>query len=293
MRLMALALICIFAFAAAANAEQTLQTFSWDELKAAGKLPANIEVVPKGDKNPFAAIKVVSTSSQPKSVTILVVENPGITESTYAIVGQVRYENDKGKGYLEMWNLFPDGGQYFSRTLAAYGPMKYIQGTSGWRKFVLPFFLQDSPARPNKLIINVVLPARGTVYVGPLKLVQYKKGENPLAIQGAWWDESTGGAIGGIFGGLVGGLGGLIGFLAARGKARGFVMAALNVILFASLASLLVGLFALFRGQPFGVYYALILVGVIGTLVPAFTINKVRKRYEELEFRKMQAADGI
>ena len=68
-----------------------------------------------------------------------------------------------------MWNFFPGGGQYFSRTLADQGPMMKLAGTSGWREFVLPFDATAPPA-PTRLVVNVVLQGRGSVYLGPLEL---------------------------------------------------------------------------------------------------------------------------
>jgi len=58
----------------------------------------------------------------PGTIRVLVIDNPKLAHHTYAIVGRVKYENVKGTGYLEMWNTFPDGGAYFSRTLASGGP---------------------------------------------------------------------------------------------------------------------------------------------------------------------------
>ena len=76
----------------------------------------------------------------------------------------------KGLGHLEMWSHFPDASKYFTRTLADQGPMMKLQATSGWRSFVLPFDATGASSPPGLLVINVVLPGRGTVYLGPLEL---------------------------------------------------------------------------------------------------------------------------
>jgi hypothetical protein len=105
----------------------------------------------------------------PTRVTLLTIERPGIKGPRYGLNGQIRYEGVEGIGYLEMWNHFSDGGQYFSRTLAKEGPMMELHGKSPWRPFVLSFDATGS-APTTRLVFNVVLQGRGVVYLGPVEL---------------------------------------------------------------------------------------------------------------------------
>ena len=110
-------------------------------------------------------------------------------------------------------------------------------------------------------------------------------------VPGAWWDARTAGWIAGIGGTVIGLLGGLIGILASLGRARAFVLtlAAGLVVLGAGLV--LSGLTALVLGQPYAVYYPLLLGGVILTLVMGLNLPGLRRRYEQIELRRMAAMD--
>lgn len=145
--------------------------FRWDELRKQGR--ASGTVLPPGPGFPGHQLKVDNLKPTPSTVTVLTIDKPPIAGPRYVLRGQVRYDNVEGTSYLELWNYFPDGGQYFSRTLADQGPMMKLQGTSGWREFVLPFDATGAPP-PTRLVMNVVLQGRGTVYLGPLRLSDEK-----------------------------------------------------------------------------------------------------------------------
>ena len=109
-----------------------------------------------------------------------------------------------------------------------------------------------------------------------------------------WFDPIRFGALyGGIGGGLLGGLGGILGgatgMLAPKGKGRGFILAAFNLMTLIGVGHLVVGLYAVFTGQPYGIWYPLVLIGGILTIVIGSLRPVVRRRYEEFEARKMEA----
>jgi hypothetical protein len=110
-----------------------------------------------------------------------------------------------------------------------------------------------------------------------------------------WFDPIRFGALyGGVGGGLLGGLGGILGaasgVLAPKGKGRSFILGAFLLLTLIGVANLGVGLYALFTGQPYGIWYPLVLIGAILTIVIGSLRPVVRKRYEEVEARKMEAA---
>ena len=197
-----------------------------------------------------------------------------------------------GDGYLELWNHFPGYGPFFSRTVEDRGPMRALRGSSDWREFVLPFYITGNrDTSPTRLVLNVVLPGKGTVYLGPLRLVQYHGAADPMTAAGAWWSDRTAGWLGGIGGSMLGVLGGVIGLLGGRGKARRLVVALLGFMLVVGVASLIAGLIALLRSQPYGVYYPLVLLGILCTVLPTVMLATVRRRYEQAELRRMNAMD--
>lgn len=256
-----LLILLITLFAVSTHADQVVQEFTWE-----------------GD-----VLRMANESDEPMTKTILEIEAPRITRDEFALIGRVKYENVEGDGYLEMLNHFGERGAFFSRTLANFGPMKKLSGTSDWRTFRLPFTSNPDMPPPERLVVNVVLPGRGTVHLSPLKLVQDGRT--------AWWDSRQAGWLGGILGSSLGILGALIGILASKGKARALVMALYRVMLVFGLFSLLAGLFAALRSQPYHVYYPLLLVGAISMIVMIANRGALRRRYEEQELRRMESLD--
>jgi hypothetical protein len=276
--------------ARSARAEEILREISWSELGRKDELRSGHIVAPN-QETPLEHLKIENHSGQGATYTICIFEVPGVTQSRYAVRGDVSHRGIEGEGYLEMWNVFPDGGKYFTRTIAPSGPLKSLTGDSDWRPFVLPFFITEGDERPERLIVNVVLPGDGVVALSPLRLIQYASHEDPLAQEGQWWGVATGGLVGGVLGSVLGCLGGLIGWFGSKAKARRFVIGALACLMILGIASLVLGGVALFRSQPYTVYYPLVLLGIIATLVPAFALPLARKRYMGLELRKMRAMD--
>ena len=166
--------------------------------------------------------------------------------------------------------------------------MRTITGSSAWRSIVLPFDATGSAARPERLIINVVLPGRGEVTLGALTLVELEPGESPSGVN----DSATFGLWGGIAGATFGIFGGLLGWLGGHGKAKRLVLAGFRVMMAAGGVSLVVGVIAFAQGMPYPMYYPLLLIGVIALLGPASTLPRLTKRYEELELRRMSALDA-
>ena len=282
-----LVLAAVTAFCATlVQGEEVLRTVEWTKVPAGAGFTAELKQSPDGT----TAMHVTSAGA-PVTVTLATIEDPAIGTERYALHGQVRYRDVEGEGYLEMLSYCGDGGPHFSRTVADSGPAKHLQGTSGWRRFVLPFQLNGSPP-PRKLELNLVLPGSGSVTVGPVRLVAYGPGEDPLAAPGQWFGGRGAGLVGGIGGTLVGLLGALIGWLCSRGAARNLVIALLRLMLLIGLACLAVAFFALLRGQPFTVWYPCGLLGVVCTVVPLGLMRTVRTRYQAEEMRKMQAMDA-
>jgi hypothetical protein len=203
----------------------------------------------------------------------------------------VRYEGVAAGSYFEMWSHLREG-TFFTRSLAPNGPMGHLDGASDWRAFTLPFFNREGGAPPVRLVLNLVLAGPGTVEIGPLELVQFQNDEDPLADSGAWWSDRSAGILGAIAGSAMGLLGACIGLLGSAGRAKGFVLGSLWGMGVMGAIAIVFGLAAVASGQPYGVYYPLLLLGVLGASL-GFTLPRaLNRRYEEIELRRMQALDA-
>ena len=273
------ALLALLSLAVATPA--LAQELRWEDLQRQGRISAGTVLPPD-------ALKVEGTRDG-SPVTVLTIDRPTIKGPRYALTGQVRYDGVEGTGYLELWNYFPNGGQYFSRTLAESGPMMKLHGTSGWRPFTLPFDATGAPS-PTRLVFNVVLPAGGVVYLGPLRLTDAPGGQEPAEGISTSQAAPTN-FLGGIAGALVGGVGALIGVLTAMGRARRVVTVAAAGLIVGGTLAFLAGILAVTRSQPSAVSYPLLLVGFIATVVPLSSMSAIRRRYQEIELRAMRARD--
>ncbi len=265
--------------------------FRWEELAAQGK-------VVNGTVDRAGRLTVRNDRSEPRTITVLTVDDPGITQPTYAFWGEVSYKDVEGQGCLEMWSYFPDGSHFFSRTLAVTGPLQSLSGSSDRRPFILPFYLKDDAGRPSKLVLNVVLPGKGSVTLDTVQLLEYASGTDPLKAMGllqtgaAWWDDRMGGLVGGTIGAVFGLLGAAVGVFAGRGKARDFVMGVCWAMRLVGVVCLVFGLLALVRSQPYGVWFPLLLPGILLLALGFGLVPTIRKRYDALELSRMQAKDA-
>lgn len=280
--------LCVLLFslqAALACASNVVQDLSWLALKKAG-------AVRSGDVS-AGQVRLENVNTSAVSFPLIVLEKPVITKLAYALTGRIRYEGVEGGGYLEMWNVFPGDQRYFSRTMAKDGPMKGLLGSSDWRPFVLPFFNQEGGNQPVRLELNLVLLGKGVVMISDLQLKQYEANENPMLDEGrSWWTERTSGLVFGTLGACIGLLGFVVGILTSAGKARSLVMALLNLFLVVGVASFAGGIVAYLQNQPYAVFYPLLLIGLLCTVIPLGLRRSIRKRYEDLELRKMRSMDA-
>ena len=167
--------------------------------------------------------------------------------------------------------------------------MMKLQGTSGWRTFVLPFDATGAPP-PTRLVVNVVLPGRGTVYLGPVELSDERgaAGSQP----GDLPTSRLAGLAGGVAGAVIGGLGALIGILTSLGRARRFVIASATSLIAFGVLAFAAGIVAFATAQSYSsVYPVLLLLGFVSSVVPLGLLPAIRKRYEDLELRTMRAHD--
>jgi len=162
----------------------------------------------------------------------------------------------------------------------------YFDGTSNWKPYEFSTDMRFLNGLPTRLELKLSMPTNGTVYLRPIKLLGAVDSFN------SWWSPQQGGLFGGIGGSLIGCLGGLIGWLVSKGKARNFVLAAVKCFIALGILLTIAGLVAVVFQQPYAVWYALLLPGVILILVFFLNLHSIQRRYDELEIRRMTSIDA-
>ncbi|MFH1176669.1 MAG: hypothetical protein V1750_04605 [Acidobacteriota bacterium] len=169
--------------------------------------------------------------------------------------------------------------------------MRHLGGSRGWRPFVLPFQGRPGAAPPAELVINLVLPAAGRVGIGRLELVQHRSAAGLLALPGQWFGGRAG-WVGGILGTALGLAGALLGLLSARGASRRAVLGLAYGMLASGALLVAAGMAAVATSQPSGIWYSLLLPGVVCVVVVRGLLPALHRRYRELELRRMRSLDA-
>jgi len=236
------------------------------------------------------ALELRATATGPTSFHLVTIDHPQIAGPRYVVSGEVRYQDVEGQGYLEMWTVFPDGQRFFSRTLAAQGPLAALHGESSWRRFELPFDMSGASQAPSRLEINLVLPGRGAVWLGPMHLQRAVAQAEPA--QGGWWSARSGTLLGAMLGSLAGLVGAIIGVLGGRGRARGLVLGLLVGLISVGACLALVGVAAALSSQPRHVWYPLLVIGGASGLIGLVILPTMRRRFAADELRRIEAMDA-
>ncbi|HEY5041727.1 MAG TPA: hypothetical protein VIK53_06955 [Verrucomicrobiae bacterium] len=160
----------------------------------------------------------------------------------------------------------------------------YFNGTQNWDKyyFSLRRAPYDNQTRSDELKLEIFLPSSGTVYLRPIKL---------LGIASNWWSEKEAPWIGAIGGPIIGCLGGLLGWLSGKGKARRLVLTVWKFCIVAGILFLTALFVALATGQPEYVSMPLFVFGIVTTTVFGAIFPTAKRRYDELEIRRMTSVD--
>jgi hypothetical protein len=110
-----------------------------------------------------------------------------------------------------------------------------------------------------------------------------------------WWTAQQAGLIGGVAGSVVGIMGGLLGTIAGiyapQGKLKGLVYGLTATIIGAGGISLITGIVALLLGQPYFVYYPLLLIGSVCVISLGSLVPVIRLRYREADHRRLEAEE--
>ena len=221
---------------------------------------------------------------------VTVLESPPLSGGDIVLSVEVAFAGFADPGFLELWAVYDDGSRFFSRSLDANGVG--VLRSSGDDTVGLAFGLAGTV--PSSLELNAVMPAGGRIEIGAVTLQEF--GAVPALVgddTSAWWSVGTASIVFGVAGALVGVLGALVGSLASRGAARGFVVPTMRVAAFVGIGLAGAGLVALAIGQPYEVWFPLLLLGVIMTFVFGGMSRTVEARYEARELQRMRAFDTV
>lgn len=110
-----------------------------------------------------------------------------------------------------------------------------------------------------------------------------------------WFDGPTAGLIGGIGGSVLGVMGGVFGSLCSwlipKGRGKALLLGMTVAMAVLGVACLLAAATALATGQPFAVWYTFLLPGFLLTILGGVFFFVLRKRFRDVELRKMHAEE--
>jgi hypothetical protein len=103
---------------------------------------------------------------EPTTILLYTIDNIRIDNAQIFYEAKVKCENLNGEAYLEMWCVFKDKGEFFSR-----GFENAISGTTDWETITTPFMLKENEM-PDSFKLNLVVNGSGTVWIDDIKLVK-------------------------------------------------------------------------------------------------------------------------
>ena len=103
-------------------------------------------------------------TTKPIVVQLYSVDDVNVDDTQIVYEANVKSEDLKGQAYLEMWCVFRNKGEYFSR-----GFDSVISGTSDWKTIRTVFNLNKGEI-PDQIKLNVVVNGVGTIWIDDIHL---------------------------------------------------------------------------------------------------------------------------
>ena len=265
---------------------KVLRAYDWNDLVQQHQLSGGEVISIDG----MSVLKIENTNDAPQDIILLKISDASVIKKANILYGEIKHESVSGNSTVMLMSRFPpdaSGGDEINvRQNGAF-----LNGTSNWRPYQFRVtsnsFNRNGLNRmqlPTQLEIHLYLAGPGTVYLRPIKL---------LGFIGSWWLPQQIGLIGGIGGSVIGFFGALLGLLASKGKARNFVLTTMKIFIALGILLTIAGFVAVVSSQPYAVWYALLLPGVILTLVFSLNLPSIQRRYDELEIRRMISVDAM
>ncbi len=265
-------LLCVAATVTAQ--EKVLKVYEWKDL--AGQIP-NSQII---SMDGMSVLKIENTNGYSTNITLLTITNAAIIGKTPAFVCEIKTEHkDVMFGLLQLERNFPPlaigGDEVTNGDLFFDFPLTQFN----WYQCKFTVNRSDVYGPPTRVKLMMRFSGGGTIYLRPIKLLEAAKTSS------SWWSSQHGS--------IIGCFGGLIGWLVSKGKARRFVLAATTSSIVLGILLTIAGLVAAILKQPYSVWYALLLPGVILVLVFSLNLHSIQRRYDELEIRRMTSIDTM
>jgi len=104
------------------------------------------------------------TTSKPLVIQLYSINNLNVDDIQIIYEANVKSEGISGQAYLEMWCVFKDKGEYFSR-----GFDSVISGNTDW-KTIRTVFKLNKGEMPDQIKLNVVVNGVGTIWIDDIHL---------------------------------------------------------------------------------------------------------------------------
>jgi hypothetical protein len=119
-----------------------------------------IDKIVSSDGN--GSLKIEATG--PMVIQLYNVEDIHVEDTELIYEAKLKTEGVSGQAYLEMWCVFKDKGEYFSR-----GFDSAVAGTTDWKTIKTVFNLRKGEM-PDQIKLNVVVNGTGIVWIDDIRL---------------------------------------------------------------------------------------------------------------------------
>jgi hypothetical protein len=266
--------------------QKILRDYDWKDLARQQTLPGEVISMDGG-----SVLKIEDTNHTNyllRDFLVMKISDPAIIKKAYFLVCTMKYENVFGhaNSYLNLsCYVAPAALGGDERNISGFAENNSVfYGTANWKSYRFAVVRDALEGLPTQLELHLVMNGPGTVYLRPIRL---------YGVTGSWWSPQQIALIGGIGGSVIGCFGALLGCLAGMGKARTFVLTTMKIFIALGILLTIAGFVAVVSNQPYAVWYALLLPGVILTLVFSLTLPSIQRRYDELEIRRMTSVDTM
>jgi hypothetical protein len=260
-----------------------LRDYDWNDLARQHELSIGEVISIDG----YSVLKIQKTNDARQDISLLKISDSSIIKGAHFLICEARrHEDELGSLRLSfrlLCSFSPVVPGGFGKTIEAETDNAGTIDHTNWTPVKFAVVHDALVGSPTQLELHLVWEGRGTIYVRPIRV---------FGVVGSWWSSQQIGLIGGIGGLVIGCFGALLGCLAGMGKARNFVLTTMKIFIALGILLTIAGFVAVVSKQPYAVWYALLLPGVILTLIFSLNLPSIQRRYDELEIRRMTSIDA-
>jgi len=123
---------------------------------------SGIEVDKNVSDDGIGSVRIVT--DKPIVIQLYNIDDIKVDDTQIVYEANLKSEDVKGQAYLEMWCVFKDKGEFFSR-----GFDSVISGTNDW-KTIRTVFNLNKGEMPDQIKLNVVINGVGTIWIDDIHL---------------------------------------------------------------------------------------------------------------------------